>query len=181
MKRDHSIWTLSNLLSLSRFFLLIPILITLAHGQRAWAFLWMMTAIATDFLDGYFARWLNQRSNMGRILDPLADKIGVLVVCVFLILSPLYHFPLWFFLFILLREMVLLLCSFSVVIRRQPVMESNRAGKNSAFATSVAVFLYAMQLESYGAIVIWIAFVLTFYSSYIYFQLFLGRVKQFRS
>ncbi len=181
MKKGHSIWTVSNLLSLSRFFLVIPILIMLAREQRAWAFLWMMTAVATDFLDGYFARRLNQRSDMGRILDPLADKIDVLAVGIFLIFSPLYYFPLWFLLFILIRELVLLLCSFSVVIRRQFVMESNRAGKNSAFATAVTVLLYAMHLESYGAIVIWIAFVLTLYSSYIYFRLFLKRVKQFHS
>ncbi len=181
MNREDNIWTVSNLLSLSRLFLLIPILITLGQGQRTYAFIWIAIAIATDFLDGYFARWLNQRSNLGRVLDPLIDKVDALAVSILLVLSSLYQFPVWFFLFILIRESVLLLCSLFVIVRKAGVMESNKAGKNSAFAMAVTIFLYAMQLPRVGAIMVWVAFILTLYSSCVYLRLFFQRVKQSRT
>lgn len=181
MNRDNRIWTVSNLLSLSRLFLLVPILITLGRGQREWALFWIVIAVTTDFLDGYFARRLNQRSNLGRMMDPFIDKIDALAVSLFLVLSPIYPFPIWFFLFMLIREVTLLLCSYFAIVRKTGVMESNRAGKNSAFATAVAIFLYAVQLSAVGSVVIWIAFILTLYSSYVYFRLFLDKVKQPRS
>ncbi len=181
MSRENNVWTVSNILSLSRLLLLIPILITLGRGQRIYALIWIAIAIATDFLDGYFARRLNQRSNLGRVLDPLIDKVDALAVSILLVFSPLYQFPIWFFLFIFIRECTLLLCSFSAIVRKAGVMESNKAGKNSAFATAVAIFLYAMQWPAVGAIMVWIAFVLTLYSSYVYFRLFLQRIKQSRT
>ncbi|MBN2030740.1 CDP-alcohol phosphatidyltransferase family protein [bacterium] len=181
MNRENAIWTVPNFLSLSRLFLLIPILITLGRGQRAYALLWIVAAIATDFWDGYFARRLNQRSNLGRVLDPLIDKVDALAVSILLVLSPLYPLPVWFFIFLLVREVTLLVCSFSVIVRKRGVMESNRAGKNSAFATAVTLFFYAMQLPAVGAIMVWVAFILTLYSSWIYFRLFLQRVKESRA
>lgn len=181
MKGDDRIWTVSNLLSLSRLFLIIPILITLGREQREWALFWIVIAIATDFLDGYFARRLDQHSNLGRIMDPFIDKIAAIAVSVLLVLSPLYHLPVWFFLFIMVRELTLLICSFSALFRKTGVIESNRAGKNSAFATAMAIFFYAMQLPKIGAVIVWIAFILTLYSSWTYLKLFLERIKQSRS
>jgi len=178
---ESRIWTLSNLLSLSRFFLLIPILLNLAQLQRGWALFWVVLALATDFFDGYFARRLNQRSNFGRIVDPLTDKICVLGVCLFMVISPLYDFPLWFFIFLLAREFVLMACSLLVINRKHVAMESNRPGKNSAFATGMAVLLFAMDVQPFGWIVLWIAMALTVHSSWVYLRLFLQQVKQIPS
>lgn len=174
--RDR-IWTLSNLLSIVRIFFLVPILINLSHEQRWWVLVWTVLVVSTDFLDGYFARRLNQRSDFGRIIDPLADKIVVLGAVLFMIISPHYDFPLWFFLFILTREISLMFCSFLVIRRKSVVIESNRPGKNSAFATGLAVLLYAMRFQPYARILLWIAFILTLYSSWGYFRLFIQQMK----
>ena len=84
-----------NLITLSRI-ILIPLLLGLyylpdswlsEHGRNAAATLVFVLAAATDWLDGYLARRLNQMSAFGAFLDPVADKlivVGALVVLLFL-------------------------------------------------------------------------------------------------
>jgi CDP-diacylglycerol--glycerol-3-phosphate 3-phosphatidyltransferase len=177
MKVKGPIFTIPNVLSLFRLGLLIPILICLSREKRFWALFFMLVGVGTDFLDGYIARRWNQSSDLGRLMDPVIDKVNVLIVTCYLVLSPIYHFPLWFFGFILIRELTLMICSGLVVRKHTGVMESNRPGKNSAFATGMTVVMYVLGYQPYAAIVLWIAFVLTVYSSWVYFRLFVQRIK----
>jgi len=177
MNPRERIFTVPNLLSLFRLGLLVPILVFMSQGRTLWALFLMILGVITDFVDGYIARRWDQSSDLGRIIDPAVDKINVLVVTFFMVVSPLYSFPLWFFLFILFRELVLMACSSLVIRQKDVVMESNRPGKNSAFAMGMTVIFFLLDLRPYAWIVLWIAFALTLYSSYVYFRLFLGRLK----
>jgi len=181
VSEENRILTLSNLFSLIRAFLLLPILVSLSNENRIWAVVWMVLAFITDFLDGYLARRWNQRSNLGRIIDPLADKIVALGISFFMVISSKYDFPLWFLIFILARELIMMLCSLIVIRKKNVVMESNRPGKNSAIAVGLTVFLFAMKLQPYGWIVLWCASGLTLYSSWIYFSLFLKQIRELSS
>ena len=60
-------------------------------------------AIVSDLLDGYIARRLNQQSDLGKILDPIADKLVIGVVILALILSN-PKFPLWAFAIVIIRD-----------------------------------------------------------------------------
>jgi len=91
--------TLPNLLTMFRM-VLIPVFVSLLFYQRfGWALAVFMLAGVTDGLDGLFARRFNQKSQLGTILDPIADKL--LLVTSFIVLSlkqispvPLpRHFP----------------------------------------------------------------------------------------
>ncbi len=181
MSGENRILTLSNLFSLIRAFLLLPILISLSNEDRIWAVIWMILAFITDFLDGYLARRWNQRSNFGRIIDPLADKIVVLGISFFMVISHKYDFPPWFLIFILTREFIMMVCSLIVIRKKNVVMESNRPGKNSAIAVGLTVFLFAMKLEPYAWIVLWCALGMTLYSSGVYFSLFLKQIRKVSS
>lgn len=82
------ITSLPNLLTLSRIFV-VPVLVVLFYlrGDAAtWAALVVFTAAAiTDYFDGYFARSRRQLSNLGRFLDPVADKLLVASVILLLV------------------------------------------------------------------------------------------------
>ena len=97
--------TLANLFTFARL-VLIPIFGWLwlhGDGERA---LWIFAiAVATDVVDGFLARWLNQRSRLGALLDPIADKVLVLVALV--VGMVLHHIPPWLAVVILGRDTLL--------------------------------------------------------------------------
>ena len=77
--------TLPNLLTMLRM-VMIPIFVSLLFYQRFyWALAVFMIAGATDGLDGLLARRFDQKSQLGTILDPIADKL--LLVTSFIVLS----------------------------------------------------------------------------------------------
>ena len=135
-------------------------------------------AAITDHLDGYIARRWNQCSDLGRILDPLIDKVNILAVLLFMCVHPGYAFPLWFFIFLVMREAAVLLGGLWVMRRKTVVMESSRPGKNSALANALTVVLFVLDLQPYAWIALWLGFALTLYSSYVYFRLFLKEVRE---
>jgi cardiolipin synthase len=79
------LFTLPNLLSLSRI-LLTPVFVILTVQGKAWPAFWVFVAAgATDALDGFAARTLRMKSNLGLWLDPLGDK--VLLTAAFIVLT----------------------------------------------------------------------------------------------
>jgi CDP-diacylglycerol--glycerol-3-phosphate 3-phosphatidyltransferase len=174
VEKRNRIWTWSNGLSFLRVLLIIPVFDALKDNDP-WRFVVLaLVGVATDFLDGILARRLDQMSDVGRVIDPLADKIAVVGTACFLAFSksPSYGFPVWFLGFLLVREAAILVCGLIAVRRRHAVMESNRPGKNSAFATAVVIFLYALRWHPVADGMLWLAFFLTLYSTFVYGQRF---------
>ena len=166
------ILTIPNLLTTLRLAMLIPIFYALVQHHRSTAFIWMIVSIITDNLDGFIARKFNQISDLGRILDPAVDKICVVSVSLFLSISDFYDFPLWFFLFIGIRE-VLVLIGGSILMRKTTIVpQSRRPGKLSAFFTGLAILLYIPGWQPYAFILLLIAAALTLVSTWDYFQVF---------
>jgi len=79
---------LANLLTVSRILVIVPLVALLyAEGNTARWVAWGLFTYAclTDFFDGYIARSMNQISNFGRFLDPVADKLLVAAVAFMLV------------------------------------------------------------------------------------------------
>ena len=68
---------LPNILSVSRILLLIPIIIFFEYDLHVLSLVIFLVASITDYLDGYFARKNKQTSDLGALLDLLADKVFV--------------------------------------------------------------------------------------------------------
>ena len=108
-------WTIPNLLSFIRI-LLIPVFAVLFYRQEyGWAILTLVLSGLSDFFDGKIARKFNQISALGKMLDPVADKLTQVTLAVLLFLSfnkaqdaTLKAFS-WVFLVFIVKEIVMVL------------------------------------------------------------------------
>jgi len=85
---------------------LVPVIIwTMLSGQMLAAFLLFLLAGISDAVDGAVARYFNQQTEFGTILDPIADKL--MLVSVFIILAYLGHLPLWLTILVVSRDLLI--------------------------------------------------------------------------
>jgi CDP-diacylglycerol--glycerol-3-phosphate 3-phosphatidyltransferase len=103
------VWNLPNQLTASRFVLALILFTLIAYKLWGWCLLVFLVAAFTDWLDGYLARRQNLMSTLGRILDPLVDK--VLMCGVYICLLPIgvrqgWLWP-WMVTVVVAREMVI--------------------------------------------------------------------------
>jgi len=123
--------------------LLIPLFVFAAFvGNMFWAAMVLLLSAITDFADGFLARRFNWITNLGKILDPIADKLTQIVVCVVFF----YIFPqFWmFFSFLIFKEGLMLLLGMILVRRQVPVTSARWFGKISTALFFVVMILIAM-------------------------------------
>jgi CDP-diacylglycerol--glycerol-3-phosphate 3-phosphatidyltransferase len=170
-------------LGLAVIYLLILLVIT-EVGTEGRGLLWIafgifLTAVVTDILDGYFARRLGIETSLGRVLDPLVDKIMICGSLVFFLGFP--HIPgyisHWMVVFVIVRELVVHDARM-MIEQRRGVFGSTFWGKQKMFFQSFAVgavLLYEAQLSHYTglgmivAILLWVMVLSTLISAIPYF------------
>ena len=103
-----NVWTVPNGVSLLRL-LGIPLFLWLVLVVQAdvWAFVVLVVAGASDWVDGYLARRLDQRSRLGVLLDPLVDRLYILATLVGLAMRDIIGW--WLVAILVGRDVVLLL------------------------------------------------------------------------
>jgi len=123
-----------NILSGFRL-LLIPAFIAIYFsdipGAYAWAAGVYLLALFTDMLDGYIARRFHAVSRLGRILDPLADKLMGITVLVCMTLTGIL--PLWVVLIFIGKDLFLILGSAFLLKQENDVFSANYVGKTATF------------------------------------------------
>ena len=136
-------WNLPNVITVVRI-LLAPLFfwMLLADGGadtplRYAAAALFIVAIATDGIDGHIARSRNQVTDLGKMLDPIADK--VLTGAALVGLSILLELPWWVTVIILVREVGITVFRFAVLSDR--VIPASRGGKLKTLAQSIAISL----------------------------------------
>lgn len=130
--------------------LLIPLIIALLlYGQPGQAFTLFLLAALTDGLDGYLARRLNQVTDLGKFLDPLADKI--LVITVLVVLAG-FSLPV---IIILLRE-VLVMWLRSFKAKGGTAMPASWPAKIKTVLQLIAVGMLMLNLP-YAVGMLWLA------------------------
>lgn len=82
------IWTLPNQLTVSRLVLSVVLFVCIAYQAYAAAFVLFVVAASTDWLDGFLARRYGLVTQLGRILDPFADKMIICGTFIFLAAVP---------------------------------------------------------------------------------------------
>lgn len=176
------IWTLPNCLSFLRI-LAVPFLIYCFHHQQYEAFFWIFIAASlSDTFDGLFARWLNAHSDLGKILDPIADKFFVLSL---LILFGLHGLLPWWFISLLLGRDIMIMGGVWFLKRQGkaiPMTASWPSKINTGFQMGYLFWIIAMLAypQTFGNILpvlFYIVLGCTLYSWYDYWKMFLTLKK----
>jgi CDP-diacylglycerol--glycerol-3-phosphate 3-phosphatidyltransferase len=141
-------WNLANVLTMARI-LLAPVFVVLlvaddgADGVLRYAAAALFViAIATDGVDGHIARSRNLVTDLGKLLDPIADK--VLTGAALVMLSVLGELPWWVTIAILVRELGITAYRFAVL--RDRVVAASRGGKLKTVAQAVAISVALLPL-----------------------------------
>ncbi len=174
-----------NSLALSRiiiapimfWIILNPELFTDAGMHISWSYysaaLLFVLASTTDFFDGYIARELDQITTLGKILDPLADKM--LVIAAFLGLMMSGEASAWAIYIILVRELFITGLR-TVAVSENIEIEASMAGKVKTVAQMIAIGFLLMHWSG-GEALLWIAVALTLYSGFEYIFAFTKEFK----
>lgn len=149
---------LPNMLTLGRLILLPFIFFCLRHDTSSYtlaAIVLIFAAVLLDSLDGYVAHKLNQVTDLGRILDPIVDKLSV--GCGIIFLLVLRDFPLWAALIIFGRDAAILVLVFLLIRRKELVTSSNFLGKMTVTALAGMILFYIVQLQPHAIISVYVA------------------------
>lgn len=178
-----------NFLTVIRLFL-IPFLIGAYFIPFKWGHylsaLIFFTACFTDWLDGYLARVLEQSSPFGAFLDPVADKLLVVVSLVLLVGDPLLPYILLPSLVIIARELIIsALREWMAEMGKRASIAVNMLGKVKTTIQMVAITALLFRFEGQliyityiGYILLYMAAILTIWSMCIYIKLAWPSLKE---
>ncbi len=150
-----------NLLSISRIFLVFPLIFFLEINRPFYVFILIIIGGLTDYFDGLIARKFNLKTRLGAILDPLSDKVFYLIPLVFLCKNNLI--PFWSLTLILFRELIIS----SLRNVTKDGLPASQLGKFKTFFffISLVTFFSPFKINLFknlGLIFYWIGFIMTF-------------------
>ncbi|TMK86980.1 MAG: CDP-alcohol phosphatidyltransferase family protein [Actinobacteria bacterium] len=134
--------TLPNLISLIRV-LLMPVFVALIlhEGTEAAGLVLLAAVVATDWVDGYVARHTGQVSNVGKVLDPVADRLALTAALAAMVARD--AFPLWAALLVIVRDGLILVAGGVLLLSMRLRLEVRWIGKAATFGLMCGIPLVA--------------------------------------
>ncbi|HLB61568.1 MAG TPA: CDP-alcohol phosphatidyltransferase family protein [Actinomycetota bacterium] len=181
-RRTRAVLTVPNLLSFGRI-LLIPLIVSLLlreGSEGAGLLLWGFVS-ATDFVDGAIARRTGQVSELGKVLDPTADRLVIDAGVVAIVIRG--AFPLWAALLILVRDLLILLAGLMLLTHHRGRIDVRWIGKVATFGLMVGVPLVAwghfgLALPAAATALGWTFFVVGIVEYYAATALYIGDLRR---
>ncbi|MFS1511236.1 CDP-alcohol phosphatidyltransferase family protein [Chengkuizengella sp. SCS-71B] len=156
---------LPNLITLFRFTLIPVYLIFFINDKMMIAFLVVVAAILSDILDGYIARKREMVTEVGIMLDPLADKLMMVTVFVSLLYEQLI--PWQAAIAIFLRDIGMVIGGFFYHFQGKKTVPANVMGKLTTILYYSAIFFIILNLK-FSVSFLWIVIIFSFITSIIY-------------
>ena len=141
-----TVLTIPNIVTLIRLLILPFVLVALSKGQNVQAFILILVAGFTDVLDGFLAKILNKATTIGKILDPIVDKIFIVTILIYLYIYR--GFPFWAFYIIIALELTILIGGYWLIMKHHKIPSSNILGKIAVTFVSLSIYLYVIDVDS---------------------------------
>jgi CDP-diacylglycerol--glycerol-3-phosphate 3-phosphatidyltransferase len=161
---------------------IIVILMLFPNRVSCWVAAILFSAAAiTDYFDGYFARRFGLVSNLGKVMDPVADKL--LVSSAFIMLTALGWAPAWMVCIIIGREIAVTGLRNIIAEKGEDVSASNLGKYKTGFQIAAAIPLlihypfFGLDAHAVGTFFLWGALVFTLWSGIDYFVKFRNLLK----
>jgi len=153
---------------------LVPVIVwALLSDLKLFAFLVFLLAGISDAVDGAVARYLDQQSEFGTMLDPIADKI--MLVSVFIVLAYMGHIPLWLTILIVSRDLLIVvgvmlafLLTKKVTIKPLWISKANTVAQIVLAALVLGLLAFELNWPSIQLVMEWITGILTTLSAIAY-------------
>ncbi len=137
---------LANLLTILRMVLIPVFVIASVYQLHLLAFTVFVVAGVTDFLDGYIARYTDHVTDVGKFLDPMADKVMLISVYVILVLDGIGNtnmLPVWVTILVIFRDVFIAIASLVIFFTTEvKTLQPSIAGKLSTFIQITTASLY---------------------------------------
>lgn len=139
-----------NILTIFRIFL-IPFFIFLffsgAENSMIYAFIVFFIAGITDILDGFLARKLNMVSDVGKVLDPLADKM--MLISVLICLASIDLVPIWLLILVMIKELTMVYGGVYLYFHQTNIIiPANKYGKFATIAFYLAIAFVLLGIDN---------------------------------
>lgn len=169
------LWSLPNQLTVARLVVSLILFACMTYHRYAVAFVLFVVGASTDWLDGYFARRYGLVTQLGRILDPFADKLIICGTFIFLAAIPDSHIGAWAAVIVMARELLVTALR-SFIEQRGRDFSAEMAGKLKmvlqCVAAGASLFYLAFGHPSWLVVpldvCVWSAVALTVYSGATY-------------
>ena len=175
-----------NLLSISRVFMMFPLIFFLERIEIGliyvfYSIITIAMVILSDVFDGFLARKLNYVTPLGKILDPVADKICLMIILIFLINK--YNFIFFiFFVLISIRDIILISLTAYLAIKHNYISQANKLGKYFMFTTVLMIIFFLFNLNYFISISIYIiTMIMLVVSTLNYIVEHLNRIKKYEN
>tara|TARA_Y100000589_G_C26951513_1_gene546679 strand:- start:113 stop:610 length:498 start_codon:yes stop_codon:yes gene_type:complete len=161
---------LPNLITSIRLIFTIPLIVFLETNNIFIVWILILFGGITDYLDGYFARKYKLKTKIGAILDPLADKVFIIIP--FIWLCKYEVIPFWSLSILLIREFLISAFRGS----RENGLPALKIGKFKTFLQFISLIILfsnfnQFQIQNIGLIFYWISFALTLFSLFSYLKI----------
>ena len=136
------IFLVPNLITYVRFLLIPPMIITFNLDMKVYFYVILFISLLSDFLDGIAARKLNQHSELGKALDPIAD--GTTLFAFIILLNRRGDIADWFCIFYFARQITILIFSLIYLPKIEKIYGSNIVGKIGVCFLGVALSIHTL-------------------------------------
>ena len=177
---------LPNGLTITRIFLVPLLLVVLLTGRflnwQIWGGIIFVAAALTDYLDGYFARKRSQVTTLGKLLDPIADKL--LISAAFVSLVQMQLAPAWMVVIVIGREFAVSGLR-SIAAAEGFTIDASTLGKYKMCSQVACVSCLILGsrfpdtlIDRTGTLLLWLVVILAILSMIQYFQRFWSQIDE---